>query len=120
MHRRCFGASGARLSRRDPALLRGGTFMRICPQIFRCELVISFEAILQVGKQFLCAQAGSFLNSDRMSAEQRKVNRHDELAWSVASCHQIEPVPARIRQLLKSEVAKFHSFLLPLRHRPNP
>ncbi len=83
--------------------------MRVCPQIFRSELVISFEAILQVGKQFLGAKAGPFLYSDGMSAEQRKVNRHHKLASRVAFCNQIEAVPTRVLQLIKSEVAKFHS-----------
>jgi hypothetical protein len=39
------------------------------------------------------------------------------LAGGVAFYHQIESVPTRVLQLLKSEVAKFHSFILPPRRR---
>jgi hypothetical protein len=102
----------AALSSFDSASFRGSTFLRICPQVFGGKLVSTFRAAFQVCQQFLCAEAGPFLNSNPMSAEERKVNRHYELPGRIAFCDQIKAVLACVLQLLESEVTKFHSLIL--------
>ena len=47
------------------------------PGTFQWGGVSSFRAALRVGEQFLAAEAGPFLNSGPMHAEQRNLNRRD-------------------------------------------
>jgi hypothetical protein len=89
--------------------VRQAAGIHVRSEIVSRQFVRSFEAFLEVGREFVGAQSGAFLNAHPVGKKQRQVGSDDKVPGGLALLDYIKPVRSGVPLLLKSQVPDFHS-----------
>jgi len=77
-------------------------------QVFAGEFVAVFDVVRPVGRQFIRAEGGAFLNPDMMCQEESKIRGYGETLGRLTFLENLVTVNPSILLLVETHVPDFH------------